>query len=143
MDVRALCRQLPLRAPVGAFFLNSGLSKRNADEETAQSLHGFASGALPVVGGLPPQRFVRLLSAAELAIGAALLTPVVPAELAGAALTAFSLGTVTLYLRTPGMREPGSLRPTQQGLPLAKDSWVLGIGLSLVIDGLAQRCRRP
>jgi hypothetical protein len=31
-----------------------------------------------------------------------------PAWLAGAGLTAFALGTLELYLRTPGMREEGS-----------------------------------
>jgi hypothetical protein len=33
------------------------------------------------------------------------------------------------------MRAEGSLRPTQQGLTVAKDVWMLGIGLSLVADG--------
>jgi hypothetical protein len=65
-----------------------------------------------------------------------LLVPVVPAAVAGAALTAFSLGTLGLYLRTQGMREEGSLRPTQQGIPLAKDVWMLGIGISLIAEGV-------
>ncbi|GAA1909494.1 hypothetical protein [Streptantibioticus ferralitis] len=140
MDSRSACRQLPLRLSAGAFFLNSGLGKRGADEETARNLHGFATGSYPFLGKLDPQRFVRLLSAGELALGAALLVPVVPAAVAGAGLTAFSLGTLGLYLRTPGMREEGSLRPTEQGLPLAKDVWLVGIGLSLLLDGLTGRC---
>ncbi|MGW7003299.1 hypothetical protein ACWGCW_10825 [Streptomyces sp. NPDC054933] len=140
MDSRTASRQLPLRLPVGAFFLSSGLTKRGADEETARTLHGFATGTYPFLGKLDPQRFVRLLSAGELALGAALLVPVVPAAVAGAGLTAFSLGTLGLYLRTPGMRQPGSLRPTEQGVPLAKDVWMVGIGLSLLLDGLAGRC---
>jgi hypothetical protein len=37
------------------------------------------------------------------------------------------------------MREEGSLRPTQQGLPIAKDVWMLGSGLSLVVDSLTDR----
>jgi hypothetical protein len=41
-----------------------------------------------------------------------------------------------MYLRTPGMRQPGSLKPTEQGLAMAKDVWMLGIGLSLVLDDL-------
>ena len=40
MNPRAVCRQLPLRLPMGAFFLNSGLSKWNADDTTAEQLHG-------------------------------------------------------------------------------------------------------
>jgi hypothetical protein len=37
-----------------------------------------------------------------------------------------------------GQREEGSLRPTQQGIPLSKDIWLAGIGASLHIDGLAR-----
>ncbi len=44
-----------------------------------------------------------------------------------------------LYLRTPGMREEGSLRPSAQGLAVAKDVWLLGIGLGLVIEELRER----
>ena len=55
---------------------------------------------------------------------------------AGAALTAFSGALLGLYLRTPGMRQEESLGPTQQGIPLAKDIWLAGIGASLLIDGL-------
>ncbi|WP_326586241.1 hypothetical protein [Streptomyces sp. NBC_01294] len=90
----------------------------------------------PFLGKQDAQKFVRLLSAGEIAIAATLLVPVVPAAVAGAALTAFSLGTLGLYLRTPGMREEGSLRPTEQGLTLAKDVWLLGIGVSLIVDGV-------
>lgn len=143
MDARALSRQLPLRIPVGAFFLDSGLNKRHVDEETAQQLHGFAAGTFPFLRGMDAQRFTRLLSAGEIALGAALLAPAVPAAVAGAGLSAFSLGTLALYLRTPGMRRPGTLRPTQQGIPMAKDAWMLGIGVALVVDGLASgRCCR-
>src|SRR5258705_11927391 len=65
---------------------------------------------------------------------APLLLPVVPTALAAAALTVFSSGLVGLYLRTPGMREDGSLRPTQQGVALVKYVWILGSGLGLLID---------
>jgi uncharacterized membrane protein YkgB len=82
-----------------------------------------------------------LLSAAETAIGVALVVPVVPPGLAGAALTAFALATLGLYLRTPGLRKEGSLRPTQQGIAISKDIWMVGIGLSLVIDEIAERSR--
>jgi hypothetical protein len=39
------------------------------------------------------------------------------------------------------MRKQGSLFPTQQGIPLAKDAWMMGIGLALVIDDLTDRPR--
>jgi hypothetical protein len=80
-----------------------------------------------------------LLSAAETAIGVALVLPVVPAGLAGAALTAFAVGTLGLYLRTPGLRQEGSLRPTEQGIAITKDIWLVGIGLALVIDEIVER----
>ena len=71
--------------------------------------------------------------------GTTLLLPVVPAGLAGLALTAFSGGLIGLYLKTPGIRKEGSLRPTQQGVPLAKDAWLVGIGVGLMADGLTDR----
>ncbi|MFG2134852.1 hypothetical protein ACGFNV_44905 [Streptomyces sp. NPDC048751] len=138
---RSAARQLPLRLPAGAFFLNSGLSKRGADQATAEGLQQFAATTYPFLGKLDAQQFVRLLSTGELAIAAALLLPVVPAAVAGAALTAFSAGTLGLYLRTPGMRKEGSLRPTEQGVPLAKDVWMLGVGISLVVEGVSDHRR--
>ncbi|GDY33580.1 hypothetical protein [Gandjariella thermophila] len=132
-------RHLPGRLAAGAFILNSGLSKRNADEETAKSLHGMAAEAYPFLGSMEPTQFVKLLSTTEIALGVALLVPVLPTGLVALALSAFSGGLVGLYLRVPGMREQGSLKPTQQGLPLAKDSWLLGIGTGLVLDSLGRR----
>jgi len=41
---------------------------------------------------------------------------------------------LTMYFRTPGMRKPGSIWPTQAGNGLAKDSWMLGIGLALLAE---------
>ncbi len=131
--------QIPLRAATGAFLLNSGLGKRETDEATAAGLHGMAAGAYPFLSGQDPQRFARLLSKAEIALGAALLIPVVPSLVAGAGLTAFAAGLIGLYLKTPGMREEGSLRPTPQGLAVAKDVWLLGIGLSLVLEEFGDR----
>ena len=132
-------RQLPPRVAAGAFILNSGLGKLRADEETAAQLHGFAAGAYPVLARVKPADFVRLLAAGEITLGAALLLPVVPAAVAGAGLAAFSAGLLGLYARTPGMRKEGSPFPTQQGIPLAKDAWMMGIGLGLVIDDLTDR----
>jgi hypothetical protein len=110
MDLQVKAWQLPPRLITGAYFLNAGLSKRGADEATAGQLHGFAAGTYPVLGKLDAKQFTGLLATAEIAIGTALVLPVVPAWLAGAGLTAFALGTLGLYLRTPGMREEGSLR---------------------------------
>ena len=127
---------LPPRIAAGAFILNSGLGKWSADEETAAQLHGFAAGAYPFLSKIKPKDFAKLLSAAEIALGAALLVPVIPSAVAGAGLTAFSGGLLGLYARTPGMRKDGTPFPTQQGIALAKDVWMVGIGLGLVIDDL-------
>jgi hypothetical protein len=142
MNLRVRAWHLPPRLLTGVYFLNSGLSKRGADEATAGQYHGVAAGTYPFLGKLDAERFIRLLSAAEIAIGTALVLPVVPAWLAGAALTGFAAGTLGLYLRTPGMRQEGSLRPTEQGIPLAKDVWMVGIGLALIIDEVASRTSR-
>jgi hypothetical protein len=133
---RSAARQLPLRLTVGAFFLDSGLSKRDADQATAQRLQQFATVTYPFLGKLDAQKFTRLLSTGEIAVATALLLPVIPAAAAGVALTAFSCGTLGLYLHTPGMRQEGSLRPTEQGIALAKDVWMLGVGISLIAEGM-------
>src|SRR3954447_26937623 len=127
------------RISAGAFILNSGLGKRGADEQAAAGMHGFAAGTYPILKNVPPQQFAKALSTSEIAVGALLLTPIVPTAVAGAALTAFSGGLLGLYLRTPGMRKPGSLAPTEQGLAIAKDSWLLGIGIGLLTRGTIDR----
>jgi uncharacterized membrane protein YphA (DoxX/SURF4 family) len=128
------------RIATGAFILNSGLGKRGADEGTAAGLHGFASSTYPFLKKVPAPTFAKALSTAEITIGAALLAPFVPTAVAGAALTAFSSGLLGLYLRTPGMTKPGkSVAPTQEGLPIAKDVWMLGIGIGLLTQGILDR----
>jgi hypothetical protein len=143
MTVASALRRLPLRTSAGAFILDSGLQKWRADEQTAGALHGMAGGRYPMVKQIDPPLFLRGLALTEISVGTALLLPAVPALLAGAALTAFSAGLVGLYLRTPGLREEGSVRPTQQGLAIAKDVWLLGIGAGFVLDALTSRRKRP
>jgi hypothetical protein len=75
----------------------------------------------------------KALAAAEMLIGAALVIPVVPARLAGLGLLGFGAGLLGLYARTPGMRRPGTPWPTQDGIALAKDSWLVAIGAALVL----------
>ncbi|MCW2701912.1 MAG: uncharacterized protein JWQ45_3447 [Blastococcus sp.] len=127
------------RISAGAFILNSGLGKRGADEAAAAGLHGFAAGTYPFLKSIPPAQFAKVLATSEIALGALLLTPFVPTAVAGAALTGFSGGLLGLYLKTPGMRKPGSLAPTEAGLAIAKDSWLLGIGIGLLTRGLIER----
>ena len=131
----------PLRVAIGAYILNSGLGKRGLEGEAAAGMHGMAAGAMPQLRQIPPDRFAVLLSRGEVALGAALLAPFVPSLLAGAALTAFGAGLVQLYLKTPGMREGSSLRPSQEGIGLAKDVWLVGAGLTLMLDSLVRHRR--
>lgn len=130
-------RHIPGRVVTGAFILNSGLGKWGADQETAARLQGMAVQAFPWLGRVKPHRFAQALSVGETALGAALLTPVVPSAVAGAGLAAFASGLLRMYMRVPGMRREGSIRPTQQGTAISKDVWLLGIGLGLIIDGLS------
>ena len=71
-------------------------------------------------------------------VGSLLLAPTVPNRLAGAGLSGFSGSLLTMYLRTPGLHEPGSIWPTPQGIAVSKDVWMLGIGVSLVLDGVTR-----
>jgi hypothetical protein len=139
MRISAKARRLPGRLTAGAFILNAGLGKWSADEETAARLHGMAVGTYPFLGKIKPKDFARLLSVSEIALGSALLLPVVPTVVAGAGLTAFSAGLLGMYLRTPGMTKEDGVRPSQQGTALAKDVWMLGIGVGLTIDALTDR----
>src|ERR1700754_3479794 len=124
----------PSRLAVGAIVLDAGLSKRAADEQAAVRLHVFACNAYPLMKHLDARTFTKLISYGEVTLGAALLLPFVPAAVAGVGLTAFSAGLLGMYLRTPGMRQQGSLRPTEQGLALAQNAWMLGIGLGFILE---------
>ena len=120
-------RNLPTRIATGAYILHTGLEKWHGDEQRAIAIHGMAAGAYPIFKGMPPTRFLRLLAAAEIAVGTALLLPFVSNARAGAALTGFSGGLVVMYLRTPALHKPGSYWPTpgrhwrQQGCLDARD----------------------
>ena len=84
MALKIKWKHLPQRVAAGAFILNSGIGKWSADEETAKQLHGFAVGTYPFLAKLKPEDFVKLLAGTEIALGLALLVPVVPAAVAGA-----------------------------------------------------------
>jgi len=132
----------PLRVATGAFIVNSGLTKLSADAETAKGLHGFASTAYPQFSQMDPAQFTKMLGGGELLLGAALLTPKVPSAVAGVALAGFGVGLLGLYARVPGMRREGSIRPTEQGVPIAKDAWLFGTGATLALQGFFNGARR-
>ncbi|MCU1538204.1 MAG: hypothetical protein JWP82_2555 [Humibacillus sp.] len=127
--------QMPARIATGAFIFHSGLEKWSGGAEQAAGIHGMAAGAYPFLKSVEPTTFLKALSVAEMTTGAALCLPFVPHRVAGAALTAFSGGLLGLYARTPGMRKEGSIWPTNDGLAVSKDVWMLGVGTSLLASG--------
>jgi hypothetical protein len=135
---------LPVRLATGLFILNEGLTKQQEmDAERAKTLHGTAAQAFPQVEDMEAEQFVKVLSTTEIALGAALVAvPVVPPMLAGLGLLAFAGGLNRLYLKIPGLRRDSSVRPTQQGVPLAKDVWMTAIGAALVLDSIFTPKRR-
>jgi uncharacterized membrane protein YphA (DoxX/SURF4 family) len=125
-------RDVPTRIATGAYITHAGWEKWQGDEQRAQGVHGMAAGAFPFLRALPSPTFLKALAAGELAIGSALLCPVVPNRLAGMALTGFAGALVTMYLRTEALHKPGSVWPTQAGIGVSKDVWMLAIGLDLL-----------
>jgi hypothetical protein len=134
---------VPVRLATGAIILDQGLSKLGADEDTAKWLHGQAVHAFPQFQEMDPKDFVQLLAAWEIGLGTALLgIGLVPSSLAGLGLGVFGGSLTRLYLRAPGTRREGTIAPSQQGIMLAKDSWMLAIGTALVLDALFGSRRR-
>jgi hypothetical protein len=128
---------VPVRLATGAVILDQGLSKLGMDEEHAKWFHERAVLVYPQLGDVAPKDFVQLLAAGEIALGSSLLgMGFVPPGVAGLGLTAFGGSLTRLYLTAPGMRREGSLGPSQQGIALVKDSWMLAIGAALVLDAL-------
>jgi hypothetical protein len=125
---------IPLRLTTGAFILNAGWGKRDLDNDSAAGLQAMAARVIPPVNRIDAKKFARMLSYAEITLGAVLLTPFLPSRLAGTGLGIFSGALLTMYLRTPGMTLADGLRPSPQGTVLAKDIWMLGIAVALVLD---------
>ncbi|MFE6718220.1 hypothetical protein ACFVDU_11565 [Streptomyces albidoflavus] len=126
--------QVPLRLVTGAFILHSGMEKWDGPDEQAQGVHGMARQTFPFLENIDAPKFLKLLAAGEIALGAALLTPMVPSRLAGAALTGFAGSLMAVYAQTPGLRKEGSVWPTPDGIGVSKDSWLLAIGLALTLS---------
>jgi hypothetical protein len=141
MSLSAKIRRAPLRLSSGAFILNAGLGKLKADDATAGHLHSMAAGTYPFLAKVDPKLFVKGLAVGEIALGSLLLAPVVPAGLAGIALTGFGGGLLGMYLKTPGLTKEGSVAPTQQGTAIAKDAWLTSMGVALVLDAALSESR--
>lgn len=135
MRLKIKLRDVPGRMTTGVYVFHTGLEKWSADEERAAGVHGMAKGAYPFLDGIPASQFIKLLAAGEMATGAALLNPFVSNQLAGLALTGFSGALLGMYWRTESLHQPGSPWPTQAGIAVSKDVWMLGIGLGLLLSG--------
>lgn len=136
-------RHLPLRLGAGAYILNSGLSKWSASDEAAAGYHGMAAQAFPAFSDVDPKTFTTVLAGSEVALGAALLVPVLPRTVVAAGFTAFSAGLVGLYLRTPALhRGPGDYRPNQDGVGIAKDVIMLGAAASFLLDAVGSKAKK-
>lgn len=122
-----------LRLTTGALVLDAGVKKLGADEGTYAYLQQMAATGVPAVAKLDPKTFGKLISYSETALGATLLTPFIPARLAGAGLTAFGANLMTMYFRNPDMHD-GAFRPTQDGQQLANNIVILGAGLALLFS---------
>ncbi|AKK03693.1 hypothetical protein [Corynebacterium epidermidicanis] len=123
---------LALRAIPGAFILNSGLGKIGMPAEVSAGMQEFAATGMPLVKQIPADKFGTVLGFAETAVAASLLLPFVPNRIAGLALTGFGSGLLSLYFGNDGNTESDNIRPTEAGLPLAKDSWLVAMGLALL-----------
>ena len=128
-----------LRAVPGAFILNSGIGKLGLPPEAAAHLQSMAAKGVPPLASLTPEQFAKFLSYGEIAVGASLLLPLVPTRVAGVALAAFSGSMVSMYLRTPEMTESDGIRPSSEGTPVAKDTWLLAIAAALIVAGKSSR----
>jgi uncharacterized membrane protein YphA (DoxX/SURF4 family) len=118
MPLKDRAWQVPLRLVSGVYIVDSGLSKWNADDDTAKHLHDFASGAYPFLADIDPPAFARSLAFGEVLLGAMLLVPRVPARAAGIGLLAFGVGLLGLYARTPGIcAAPEHRSRPSRGLP--------------------------
>jgi len=135
-------RNMPLRVTAGGFLLLSGLSKRAVSDEEAAHLHTLTVGAFPQLAPLEAESLVDVLARGEIALGCALLMPLVPSKILGVGLVGFAAGLLRVYWTAPGLRQPGQLRPTDQGASLAKDTWLAAsTGAALLLD--RPRPRRP
>lgn len=123
----------PARLAAGIYLLDSGMSKLSSDESALEHLHQMAADAYPFLDEFDSQKFSRYFALGEILLAACLLLPFFPDGLAGAGLTIFSSSLFGLYFRLPGMKHEGSIRPTPKGTSLAKNVWLLGIGISLAL----------
>ncbi|TRW43452.1 DoxX family membrane protein [Georgenia yuyongxinii] len=134
-------RHVPARLAAGAFILNSGMGKRGMPDDGAAGLQQMAAHAFPQLKEMSPKDFGKLISTGEIALGVALLTPLVPTWLAALGLAGFSGGLLRMYTKVPGLTRSDGIRPTADGNAIAKDVFLAGIAGTLLIDEITSRGR--
>ncbi len=123
-----------LRFVSGAFILNSGVGKLSLTPEHAAGLQSSAQRVIPQFEDLKAEQFGKYLSYSEIALGCIILAPFIPTRMAGMGLAVFSSGLLATYIKSPGMTEPDSIRPTPAGTAMAKDFWLAGIAVALIFN---------
>lgn len=136
MDSHNKFHNIPVRIAAGLYLLDSGLSKLSAEDSALEHLHKMATDAYPFLEPFDPKGFSKYFAYGEILLAGGLLLPFVPDAVVGAGLTLFASSLFGLYIRIPGMRHQGSIRPTIKGSALAKNIWLLGIGISLAITSI-------
>ncbi|MCS5480939.1 hypothetical protein NYP18_14940 [Corynebacterium sp. YIM 101645] len=124
-----------LRGVSGAFIANSGVGKIGMPAEYSAGVQQAAASGIPALAKLPSDKFGTWLGYAETGLGVALLAPFVPNKVAGAGLAAFGGGLLSMYFRNPENTEADGIRPSQEGMSLAKDVFMFAIGLALMTQG--------
>lgn len=132
-----------LRAVPGAFIVNAAVGKFGSSPEKSAGLQQFAATGIPALKKLPSDQFANILAGAELAVGGALFSPFTSNRVAGAALASFGAGLLTMYFRNPNMTLEDGIRPSEEGLQLSKNIFLVAIGAALVtMDCSDRRAKR-
>lgn len=121
-----------LRGITGAYMLQAGYGKRNMPREAAEGLQQFAATGVPQVKNLQADTFGKVVSASEMGLGAALLSPFISNRLAGLGLAAFSTGVLSIYFRNDDMTQRDGIRPSEPGTGLSKDIFLAAIAGALI-----------
>lgn len=140
MAISAKARRAPIRLSTGAYIINSGITDFNGNGNRTQQLQATVAQYAPQVNRIDPQLFAKLVAGGEVALGTALLVPKVPAAIAGLGLSAFAGTLLATQLRSPSSAprtetEAAANRSTRVE-PIAKDAWLLGAGVNLLLDAL-------
>jgi hypothetical protein len=139
---------VPVRLATGALILDSGVKKWSEEGDQGPQDHpdSTATYVYPRFEDVESRTFTRMLATGEVLLGGALLMPLVQTGVAGVGLAALSTGLLGTYLGLPGLRRDrirgpnrGSTESTTERTALAKDSWMLAVGMAWMIKSLADR----